>query len=252
MRSTSVILAALLTTSAAFAQEPRQRWPGDAPQGSGEAAPRTAVPREAPAPREAPTPREAPPPPPPAASAPATPSGTSSRARTADDGQRGQGRTAQPRDRRPPPEAREGGVAVPRGSVPVVVNNPTRVSRNYYYYPRRYYPYGYGGFGLGYFYYDPYTWYPYDYGAYRFQGYGYGYPIGELRLQVRPRDGEVYVDGYYAGRVDDFDGMWQALELEAGGYSIEIVAPGFEPIEFDVRIQPGRKVTYRNELRRLP
>jgi hypothetical protein len=132
------------------------------------------------------------------------------------------------------------------------VNTPPRVYRDYYYYPRRYYPYGYGGFGLGYFYYDPYTWYPYDYGAYRFQGYGYGYPVGELRLQVRPRQAEVYVDGYYAGRVDDFDGMFQALELESGGYSIEIVAPGYEPIQFDVRIQPGRKVSYRGDLRPAP
>jgi hypothetical protein len=120
---------------------------------------------------------------------------------------------------------------------------------NNYYYPRRYYPYGYGGFGLGYFYYDPYYWGPRDY-YYdsRFSGYGYGYPNGELRLQVRPRDAEVYVDGYFAGRVDDFDGFAQSLTLEEGPYSIEIVAPGFEPLEFDVRIQPGRKITYRGEL----
>jgi len=129
----------------------------------------------------------------------------------------------------------------------------TRPQVNDYYYPQRYYPYGYGTFGLGYFYYDPYTWYPYDnyYQSYRFNGYGYGYPTGELRLRVRPRNAEVYVDGYYAGRVDDFDGILQALELEAGAYAIEIVAPGFEPIEFDVRIQPGRKITYDGDLRRL-
>jgi hypothetical protein len=125
------------------------------------------------------------------------------------------------------------------------------VYNNYYYYPRRYYPYGYGAFGLGYFYYDPYTWgpsYGYDYPAFR--GYGYGYPTGELRLDVTPRDAEVYVDGYYAGRVDDFDGLFQSLELEEGAYRIEIVAPGLAPLNFDVRIYPGRKVTYRGDLRR--
>ncbi len=116
-----------------------------------------------------------------------------------------------------------------------------------YYYPRRYYPYGYGAFGLGYFYYDPYVWYPRDY--YRFTGYGYGYPTGELRLDVSPRYAEVYVDGYYAGTVDDFDGVFQALRLEEGPYRIEIVAPGYQPLEFDVRIQPGRKITYRSDLR---
>jgi hypothetical protein len=131
------------------------------------------------------------------------------------------------------------------------VTTPRVYANNYYYYPRRYYPYGYGAFGLGYYYYDPYTWYPYDYGSYRFNGYGYGYPTGELRLRVRPRDAEVFVDGYYAGRVDDFDGFLQSLELEAGAYTIEIVAPGYEPIEFDVRIQPGRKINYEGDLRRL-
>jgi hypothetical protein len=155
-----------------------------------------------------------------------------------------------------------GGVAVPRGSVPRRDDDRwdgdrdgdwrgygrTRVYNNYYYYPRRYYPYGYGSFGLGYFYYDPYTWYPYDTYNYRFQGYGYGYPTGEIRLQVRPRQAEVYVDGYYAGRVDEFDGFIQALRLEEGPYTLEIVAPGYQPLVFNVRIQPGRKITYRGDM----
>jgi hypothetical protein len=183
-------------------------------------------------------------------------------------------RTAQPRQRWPDEATSSGGiatgVAVPRGSVPqrdgrrdddrwddrrgdrrdgrtIVYVPRTRVYNNYYY-PRRYYPYGYGSFGLGYFYYDPYTWYPYDSYNYRFNGYGYGYPTGEIRLQVRPRHAEVYVDGYYAGRVDEFDGFVQALRLEEGPYTIEIVAPGYQTLVFDVRIQPGRKITYRGDM----
>jgi hypothetical protein len=243
MRITHLVLATVLCASVAYAQEPRQRRPpdssqGGSSQGSGQAEPRRAVPREEPPPP--------PPPPPPAATAPAPRANAPSRGTAGDDGQR----TAQPRQRRPPTD--DGRVAVPRGSVPRpgTVDVP-RVYNNYYYYPRRYYPYGYGAFGLGYFYYDPYSWYPYDYGSYRFGGYGYGYPTGELRLRVRPRNAEVYVDGYYAGRVDEFDGMFQALELESGGYTIEIVAPGFEPLQFDVRIQPGRKTTYDGDLRPL-
>ena len=72
--------------------------------------------------------------------------------------------------------------------------------------------------------------------------------MGELRLRVQPRDAEVYVDGYYAGIVDDFDGVTQGLRLEEGSYRIEIVAPGYAPLEFDVRIQPGRKIDYRGDL----
>jgi len=137
---------------------------------------------------------------------------------------------------------------------------------NYYYYPRRLYPYGYGAFGLGYFYYDPYSIYAYDpyyrpgyyyggpgyYGSYGSYGSDSGYYTGELRLDVEPKHAEVYVDGYFAGHVDDFDGIFQSLRLEDGTYRVEIVAPGYEPLEVDIRIQPGRKITYRGDLRRLP
>jgi hypothetical protein len=121
---------------------------------------------------------------------------------------------------------------------------------HYYYYPHYHYPYGYGAWGLGYFYYDPYAWAPVahiHYDGYSY-GYGYGYSTGELRLQVRPNFAEVYVDGYYAGQVDEFDGSFQSLRLEEGEYHIEIMAAGYDTIAFDVRIQPGRKINYRGEL----
>ena len=90
-------------------------------------------------------------------------------------------------------------------------------------------------------------------GSYAGGGYGgYGYDAGQLRLRVSPRHAEVYVDGYYAGTVDDYDGIAQALTLESGPYRIELVAPGYEPLEFNVRITPGQKVTYRGDLRPRP
>ena len=69
-----------------------------------------------------------------------------------------------------------------------------------------------------------------------------------MRLKVNPKDAEVYVDGYYAGIVDDFDGIWQQLRLDDGGYHIEIRKPGMTTLTFDVRVQPGRTITYRGEL----
>jgi hypothetical protein len=126
--------------------------------------------------------------------------------------------------------------------------------RTYIYYPRYYYtPYsfGYGPLGRGHFYFDlhysSYIWHPYS--VYRYGTYGtYGYPIGELRLKVHPRDAQVFIDGYYAGRVDDFDGVFQSLRLEEGEYQVEIVLPGYEPLAFDVRIFPGEKTTYEGDL----
>jgi hypothetical protein len=252
-RTLTFALAILLAASVASADQARQRRPPDSGSqsggDSGQAVPRTAQPRESP-----------PPPPPAAAPAPAprTESPRSSGPRVSSSAPEPQPRVAQPRERRPPEGS--GSVAVPRGSVPgppppsggrVDRYWPRVYNNHYYYYPRRYYPYGYGSFGLGYFYYDPYSWYPYDTYAYPFRGYGYGYPTGELRLDVRPHYAEVYVDGYYAGIVDDFDGIFQSLTLEEGPYRIEVVAPGYETLVFNVRVQPGRKITYRGDMRRF-
>ena len=57
------------------------------------------------------------------------------------------------------------------------------------------------------------------------------------------------VDGYYAGVVDDYDGVFQRLNLEAGSHLIEIEAPGYPPIAFDVRVAPGQTITYRANIR---
>ena len=80
----------------------------------------------------------------------------------------------------------------------------------------------------------------------------YSYDIGGVRLKIRPRDAQVFVDGYYAGIVDDFDGTFQSLRLEAGGHKIEIHMPGFEDLEVDVHVQAGRTLTLSEDLRPRP
>src|SRR6185436_10938111 len=92
------------------------------------------------------------------------------------------------------------------------------------------YPYAYGypyyGYRYGYPYYGyPYGAYGYSYGGYYPAGYGYvggGSAYGSIRIQGAVRNAEVYVDGSYAGIVDDFDGSFQRLDLEAGAHSIEV------------------------------
>ena len=65
------------------------------------------------------------------------------------------------------------------------------------------------------------------------------------------RTREVYVDGYFVGVVDDFDGIFQRLHVDSGPHRIEVRAPGYEPLAFDVRITPDHKTTYEGELKRL-
>jgi hypothetical protein len=97
-------------------------------------------------------------------------------------------------------------------------------------------------FGWGYYGYDPF-WY----------GYGYGYPYvvpsgavtGGLRLEVAPKTAEVFVDGYYAGVVDDFDGHFRHLNLTPGAHQIEVRAPGFQPLTFNTYIQADHTTDYK-------
>jgi hypothetical protein len=141
--------------------------------------------------------------------------------------------------------------AVPRGSVRP---RPRGYDYPFYYYrpnPWYYDRWGYGGFGLGYFYYSPWSWYGPGPGYYGYGG-GWGRDDGGVRLKVKPRDAEVLVDGYYAGTVDDFDGNFQALKLDAGSYRIEVRKSGFESLSFDVRVQRDRTITFRGEMKAQP
>ena len=132
----------------------------------------------------------------------------------------------------------------------------------YPYYP--YYPWGFWGpgygFGLGYLYYDPwFSSYGYGYGDpgyYSGGGGSGGYSVsqsyrenGSLRLKINPKQAEIFVDGYYVGVVDNFDGAFQKLGIEAGSHKIELKAEGFETAEFEVLITPGETVTYKGELK---
>ena len=148
------------------------------------------------------------------------------------------------------------GTAVPRSTVP---GSGLPASTIYYYFPS--YAFGlypYGSFGLGYFLYDPfYSSWGDPYGYYSGYGYsqsGYGYSgssgsdHGAIRLKVKPRKAQVFVDGSYYGIVDEFDGFLQKLRLEEGPHHIEIRAEGYQSLAFDVRIQGGRTITYEGHL----
>jgi hypothetical protein len=117
--------------------------------------------------------------------------------------------------------------------------------------------YGYYGYGYPYYYGYPYA-YPY---VYAYPGYGYAYPppgynvsagavaYGGLKIQGAPRDAQVFIDGYYAGIADDFDGALQHLNLQAGPHKVEIHTQDRPPVQFDVDIQPGQTITYHAEIK---
>jgi len=159
-----------------------------------------------------------------------------------------------PRGSRPNPGAPTVGQAVLRPNQPIHGGGGGGNGGWYPYYP--YFPYYGWGLGLGYYgWYDP--WWYWGAPLYVGDGYGYGYygsesgGRGGLKLKVEPTFAEVYVDGYYMGIVDDFDGTFQRMELEVGPHRIEIRAPGHETLGFDVRIEFGDTVTFRGVLQPL-
>jgi hypothetical protein len=73
-------------------------------------------------------------------------------------------------------------------------------------------------------------------------------PKGSLVLQVQPARALVFVDGYFVGIVDDFDGTPGALVLDAGAHVIELDDPAYDHAQFDVRIDSQKSIVYRREL----
>jgi hypothetical protein len=97
-----------------------------------------------------------------------------------------------------------------------------------YYAP--YYAWGYPwawGWGWGY----PWFAYPPAY-------YGYTNSTSSVRLQVTPREAEVYVDGSLAGIVDEFDGTFQRLHLPPGEHEIEVYLQGYQSVKQRILLQP--------------
>jgi hypothetical protein len=94
-------------------------------------------------------------------------------------------------------------------------------------------------------------WYPYP------PPFPYRYrPIDDLRSSVRvevtPKAAEVFVDGYYAGIVDDFDGAFQRLRLPPGEHEIVVWKDGFHSLRENVYLTPDATFHIRRALEPLP
>jgi hypothetical protein len=124
-----------------------------------------------------------------------------------------------------------------RGGRTVVV-----VGRGYYWADPFWYGYGYG--------YPFYPYYQYPIGGYpRYPGYYRYDPGSAIRLEVTPKEAEVYVDGYYAGIVDDFDGVFQRLPIEPGEHEVTLYRDGFRTVHQRVYVTPRStfKLKYKME-----
>jgi hypothetical protein len=107
-----------------------------------------------------------------------------------------------------------------------------------YFYPHPFYspfyfsPF-YSPFYAGWYGYGPHYWqrYPPYYGRWY-------YDDSSARLQVKPREAQVYVDGYFVGMVDDFDGIWQRLHLPPGEHELTLYLEGYRTFTQKVLFRP--------------
>lgn len=83
----------------------------------------------------------------------------------------------------------------------------------------------------------------------------YRYPSvhsdASVRFDVTPQDAEVYVDGYYAGIVDDFDGMLQRLRVEPGQHEISLYHEGYRAVHQRVYLARDRTFKIRQPMEKL-
>ena len=129
--------------------------------------------------------------------------------------------------------------AAPSSAQPRRVGRVSRVVVGGYYDPFFYSP----------FWYDPWYASPYQWGWYPPYRGAYLAPEASVKLDVKPNQAEVYVDGYYAGIVDDFDGAFQRLHVAPGEHEIELYLDGYRTVKQRVYLTADNtfKVKYTME-----
>lgn len=72
-----------------------------------------------------------------------------------------------------------------------------------------------------------------------------------VRLQVSPKETEVYIDGYYSGLVDDFDGVLQRLRLDPGAHDITLYLAGYRTVSQKLQLEPRGTFRIKQTMEKL-
>jgi hypothetical protein len=123
--------------------------------------------------------------------------------------------------------------------------DPYSYSWGYRPYSRYGYGYGYGYSDYGYSYGDYWGYYPsYGYRSYRYRSGN----VSQVRTLVEPAKARVYVDGYYAGIADDFDGIFQRLNVSPGRHEITFRLDGYKSHTFSIYANRNQTLKLRADL----
>jgi hypothetical protein len=96
-----------------------------------------------------------------------------------------------------------------------------------------------------------YGWYPYAWGYGAYPGpwvYGAYDDSSAIKFEVTPRETEIYVDGYRAGIVDDFDGFFQRMRLRPGAHDIVLYLDGYRTVRQSLQLTVGGDVKVKHTM----
>jgi hypothetical protein len=82
-------------------------------------------------------------------------------------------------------------------------------------------------------------------------GYRYAAADSAIRFDVKPNDAEVYIDGYYAGIVDDYDGVFQRLHVIPGPHDVTVYRDGYRSFTQKMYLSPNSTVKIKRMLEHL-
>lgn len=116
-------------------------------------------------------------------------------------------------------------------------------------------PWGWSPWGWGGPFYSPFFWPWWGYPSFGWGpawAYGTAFnPTSEVRLQVTPKQAEVFVDGFLAGTVDDFDGTFQRLRLVPGDHELVFYLEGYRTVRQKLLLTPGADLRIRHAMEPL-
>jgi hypothetical protein len=70
----------------------------------------------------------------------------------------------------------------------------------------------------------------------------------QIKLKVKPERAAVFLDGAFAGTVDEFNGWGQAMLVNPGKHHLKIDLPGYLEFNTDVNLLPYQKITIETNL----
>jgi hypothetical protein len=87
--------------------------------------------------------------------------------------------------------------------------------------------------------------------AYSIDNHHWPAPDSAARIEVKPKEADVYVDGRLVGKVSQFDGFTQRLEVRPGGHEIVVYLEGYRTIHEKLYFQPATSYKIKGSMEKV-